>query len=154
MTRPEKSGEAANHPISDSPRESAANKPRNPNWGGKRSGAGAPKGNLNALKHGRRSRQFAEIGAILATHDSIRTSLLALADRRRFSDHKAEIVAADLLVRLFQHAKDVAAGRDSPGPFREVARSNEAAQGLTAAQSRQLQRQLNAAVLKVFKETE
>ena len=31
--------------------------------GGRRPGAGAPKGNLNGLNHGLRSRQFAAIGA-------------------------------------------------------------------------------------------
>ena len=30
---------------------------RSSNWGGKRSGAGAPLGNTNAVKHGERSRQ-------------------------------------------------------------------------------------------------
>lgn len=30
---------------------------RSSNWGGKRSGAGAPPGNTNAVKHGERSRQ-------------------------------------------------------------------------------------------------
>lgn len=31
------------------------------NWGGSRAGAGAPKGNTNALKHGRYSRRFAHL---------------------------------------------------------------------------------------------
>ena len=110
-------------------------KPRNPNWGGKRPGAGAPKGNLNALKHGRRSRQFAEIGAVLAEHPDVRGALLHAARRRNKQNARAEEIAADLIIRLFQNAGDVAAGRDSPGPFRQMIRSSEQPRRLSAAQS-------------------
>jgi hypothetical protein len=40
-------------------RPSALNKGRG--WGGRRPGAGAPKGNLNAMKHGRTSRRQAQL---------------------------------------------------------------------------------------------
>lgn len=39
---------------------------RRRNWGGRRPGAGAPKGTLNALKHGRRSAQLLAIAEVLA----------------------------------------------------------------------------------------
>src|SRR2546422_3844584 len=104
-----------------------------PGWGGRRPGAGAPRGNLNALKHGRRSRQFAEIGAIIAGSDSARNALLALAHRRQRKGKKADAAAADLLVQLFNHAKDIAAGRDSRGPFRYVLGLNDADQRLNSA---------------------
>ncbi len=58
---------------------SAASKPRR---GGRRPGAGAPPGNLNALKHGRRSAQFAQLGALLATLPDASQALLAIARRR------------------------------------------------------------------------
>jgi hypothetical protein len=51
--------------------------------GGRRPGAGAPKGNLNALRTGVRSRQLkAAIGALL-THDETRRVLLAILDQKR-----------------------------------------------------------------------
>jgi len=34
---------------------------RHPGWGGRRSGAGAPKGNLNAIKHGARSGRLLQL---------------------------------------------------------------------------------------------
>lgn len=35
--------------------------PRHPGWGGHRSGAGAPKGNLNAIKHGGRCARLFQL---------------------------------------------------------------------------------------------
>jgi len=95
-------------------------RPRNPNWGGKRPGAGAPKGNLNALKHGRRSKQFAEIGALIAQSDTARNALLAAAHRRHSAEAKAEETAAAIVIDLFLHARGIAQGKDSPGPFRHL----------------------------------
>ena len=65
--------------------------------GGKRPGAGAPKGNHNALKHGRRSRQFAELGAIVAQSPTAREALMALADRWETDKKKADYVASRIL---------------------------------------------------------
>ena len=45
----------------------APRKPRN-GWGGRRPGAGAPKGNLNGFKHGGRSRQLAQAVMIMAAN--------------------------------------------------------------------------------------
>lgn len=70
-------GDQTQSSISDNPRQSAAKK-----RGGARPGAGAPRGNLNALKHGRRSRQFAQIGALLVADPALLRSLLDLAARR------------------------------------------------------------------------
>jgi hypothetical protein len=53
-------------------------------WGGKRAGAGAPFGNMNAVKHGERSRQafFTLAGAESSPPlVSLRASNLALAER-------------------------------------------------------------------------
>ncbi len=54
-----------------------------PRRGGRRPGAGGKPGNLNALKHGRRSAQFAHLGLILATIPETRQALLNLAARHR-----------------------------------------------------------------------
>jgi len=103
--------------------------------GGKRPGAGAPRGNLNALKHGRYSRQFAEIGAVLVGHPDIRDALLGAARRRGQRNHRAEEIAADLMVRLYNNAAEVAAGRASPGPFRDIVRLSSQRRRLSPAQS-------------------
>lgn len=84
--------------------------------GGRRPGAGAPKGNLNALKHGRRSRQFAEIGAIFANNPEVRKMLLDLADKQGVKTAKSE----ELALRIFQGiiARGIILGRDRQGRVR------------------------------------
>jgi hypothetical protein len=79
--------------------------------GGKRPGAGAPKGNMNNLKHGGYSKQFAEVGALLAQDPNIREALLALARKHNLRQRKANEVAALLFTRLFQRAENIAGGR-------------------------------------------
>jgi len=51
--------------------------------GGRRPGAGAPRGNLNALKTGVRSRQLKAAIDALATHDETRRLLLAIIEKKR-----------------------------------------------------------------------
>ena len=85
--------------------------------GGKRPGSGSPKGNLNAFKHGRRSAQLADLSALLAANPRIRDNLLALGRRLGVKQLRADEVAADLINRLFDHARDIATGKHSPGPF-------------------------------------
>jgi len=128
-------------------------RPRNPNWGGKRPGAGAPKGNLNALKHGRRSKQFAEIGALIAQSDTARNALLAAAQRRYSAEAKAEETAAAIVAGLFIHARDVAAGRATPGPFQHLARLTAPAKASSAPQSSRSPAQLNADLLEILRQT-
>lgn len=83
--------------------------------GGRRKGAGAPRGNLNALKHGRYSRQFAEIGALLAMDPTVRESLLHARRRTEQRQHTANEIAAARLVGLYRRALDIAAGRHPGG---------------------------------------
>jgi hypothetical protein len=49
--------------------------------GGRRLGAGAPKGNLNGLKHGWRSKQLAALGHHIALNPRMRAILLHHAGR-------------------------------------------------------------------------
>jgi hypothetical protein len=70
--------------------------------GGKRPGAGAPKGNLNALKHGERSRQFARLGALLAASPAARQVLLRLADRDEAEQRNADDLAQYILAQVIQ----------------------------------------------------
>jgi len=102
---------ASHHPIPGHPSR-GAKRPR----GGRRPGAGAPRGNLNALKHGRRSRQFAEIGAIIAADPRASATLLALAGRRHAKRRRAEEVAATLVAGLYAHARDIAPGKPPAAP--------------------------------------
>ncbi len=51
--------------------------------GGRRPGAGAPKGNLNAIKTGRYSPRLEAAFRIAMTHDDIRPIFLALIEKRR-----------------------------------------------------------------------
>ena len=79
--------------------------------GGRRPGAGAPKGNLNGLKHGLRSRQFAAIGALLAQDPTVRAALLAMGKKHELKHRKAQQVAAALIASLFQRANKISGGR-------------------------------------------
>ena len=79
-----------------------------PKRGGRRPGAGGKPGNLNALKHGRRSAQFAHLGLILATIPEARQALLHLAARHRLKQRKAEQVAVLLLNTMMERACSMA----------------------------------------------
>ena len=86
--------------------------------GGKRPGAGAPKRNINALKHGRYSQQFAVIGGLLASDAVIRQTLLEIAARTEKQNKSALEMSAVLLTRM---AKDIRAQArrshpSEPGP--------------------------------------
>ena len=95
-------------PSAQHPRSSAFKKdPR----GGRRPGAGAPRGNLNALKHGRRSRQFAEIGAILAADPRTVAVLLEHSRLKANKDRRAVQVAASLAANIYVHDRLIAQGK-------------------------------------------
>ncbi len=93
--------------VTENPREPAPKSRR----GGKRPGAGAPRGNMNALKTGAYSRQFAQLGALLASDPALREVLLALGRKHQLKQNRANQIAALLLTRLVRHADGVAGGR-------------------------------------------
>ena len=68
--------------------------------GGKRPGAGAPKGNLNALKHGERSKQFARLGATIAASPKARSLLLRYADRFDAQRRRADELAGNVIDQI------------------------------------------------------
>jgi hypothetical protein len=78
--------------------------------GGKRPGAGAPKGNFNALKHGERSKQFARLGAIVAKSPKARALLLRYANRFEAEQRKADEIAAKVIDQII--SRGLARGRD------------------------------------------
>lgn len=75
--------------------------------GGRRPGSGAPRGNLNGLKHGLRSKQIAQLGLTFAANPVTRDALLALGKRHQLKQQKAEHVAALLLTRLIERGVKV-----------------------------------------------
>jgi len=94
-------------------REEACPEPRKAspakrNWGGRRRGAGAPKGNLNALKRGRYSSyQKAVIDAMMEIPE-LRDTLVALGKRKRAQQRRAEKGAAALMTELFRRTAEIA----------------------------------------------
>ena len=72
--------------------------------GGKRPGAGAPKGNLNALKHGRHSERLRKarlLANALAQIPEVRELLLALRRQHEQEIRQTRQTARDLLYELF-----------------------------------------------------
>ena len=86
-----------------------AGKPRR--RGGYRPGSGGKPGNLNALKHGRRSAQFSQLGLLLASIPQTRQALLDLARRHQLKQRKAEKVATHLLNAMMERARATAERR-------------------------------------------
>ncbi|MBI4235976.1 MAG: hypothetical protein HY688_01295 [Chloroflexi bacterium] len=72
--------------------------------GGKRPGAGAPKGNMNALVHGRRSRQLQDLLDALAQLPEMRHVLLAHRRAQLRRQRQARRTAAALLALLIEGA--------------------------------------------------
>ena len=70
--------------------------------GGRRPGAGAPKGNLNAMKHGETSRQMRDLTVALALVPGTRTALLRLMARQRRQQARARTVATTILANLLR----------------------------------------------------
>lgn len=87
--------------------ESAYVPPRRGQHGGRRAGAGAPRGNLNAFKHGHNSRQQQRLTATLVQIPEVSQALIALAQRRRKQQRKAEAGAALLLSALLQRTGEI-----------------------------------------------
>ena len=96
------------------------------NRGGKRPGAGAPKGNMNNLKHGRRSAQFARLGATLCANPETRAALLAFAWRMEGKQVTELEDALALFYQLLDHAAKIARGEPSPGPFAHLQTQSKA----------------------------
>ena len=83
--------------------------------GGPRPGSGPPLCNLNALKHGRTSRQQQRLLQLIADSPEARDLLTAIARiqrrRRRQAERYADQLLRDLAARLRERALDDAAAR-------------------------------------------
>jgi hypothetical protein len=80
-------------------------------WGGRRPGAGAPRGNMNALKHGRRSLRMARLGMLMTTNPVVRDALLSIAGRWERKQMKAEEVAKEIFDQILERDITVADDR-------------------------------------------
>jgi hypothetical protein len=67
--------------------------------GGRRPGSGPPRGNLNALKHGRYSRRHKQLLESLLEVPEARQALIDIGNRHRQRVRKAEVEASYLLLR-------------------------------------------------------
>lgn len=97
--------EMNNHPnpVGAGPRVcpvGAVGQPPSPR-GGPRPGAGAPKGNLNALKHGQRSEQLRDLAQALAQVPHVRDLLIHFARRQARQRRQAERTAHSILSQFF-----------------------------------------------------
>jgi len=79
--------------------------------GGKRPGAGAPRGNLNALKHGLRSQQVRSLSLALAQIPLLRRYLQRLARRRH------QTTAASLALAAWLRHLNALHTPGAPGPL-------------------------------------
>ncbi len=66
---------------------------------------------MNALKHGRNSKQLAELGALLASDPTVHATLLGIGRRKSLKEQKANEVAAYLMMNLLHHANAKARGQ-------------------------------------------
>ena len=74
--------------------------PRPRNWGGKRAGAGAPKGNLNGWRHGKNSRSHKELAFFLAQIPPAEQELTRIARRARKRNKQVQSGAAELMAEV------------------------------------------------------
>ena len=102
------------NPISENPRQSAAemDPPSLPKiagrtHGGRRPGAGAPKGNMNAFKHGQYSARHRRLVQIFASIPEVRDALIDIGIRRRRQQRLAEAGASEILAGLLQRAGEI-----------------------------------------------
>lgn len=70
--------------------------------GGRRPGAGAPMGNLNALKHGANSQQIQQLAVALSLVPEARKALARLIQRQRRQQGRAHAVAVTILTNLLR----------------------------------------------------
>ena len=88
--------------------------------GGRRPGAGAPKGNYNAFKHGKRSRRLRELSAILA--------LVPRTRRRVDGDPNESRLAAALLLSAFMDRLSLHSRKLADPGFQDLYRAVKALQ--------------------------
>jgi len=77
-------------------------KKRHPNWGGRRPGAGAPKGNMNSYRDGRHSSYQRRIAEIMADIPELHAAMIKIARRNKKKKQQVEAGAAELMAEVFR----------------------------------------------------
>jgi hypothetical protein len=98
---------ASSVPVLSGPSSSVEGAKKHPNWGGRRPGAGAPKGNLNALKHGRTSRRKAQLLEAAIEIPEVRQTLIDFANHERRRRKKAEEGYGVLMTSLLERVAEI-----------------------------------------------
>jgi hypothetical protein len=91
-------------------RDTANNPPPDPlrrKRGGKRAGAGAPKGNLNGLKTGRHSKVYKQLAQALIETPEAHQLLLRIAKRQRKVDKEKEFGASQLTAEILRRVGEI-----------------------------------------------
>ena len=91
-----------------------ANARKGRGWGGRRPGAGAPRGNLNAFKHGRNSRRQAEILEAVVQFPGVQDALAAIAKHNRLRRKQAEEGFGVLMTRLLERTAALVLAQSAP----------------------------------------
>jgi hypothetical protein len=88
-------------------------------WGGRRPGAGAPKGNLNAFKHGRTSRRQTEILEAMAQVPGVQQALIDLAKQNNLRRKRAEEGLGVMMTRLLERTAALLLNDNNQGDIQE-----------------------------------
>ena len=80
---------------------------RHPNWGGRRKGAGAPKGNLNAYRHGRYSKFQQALTNALGDIPGAEKALVSIGRRSRRRKKLAESGSTLLMQEIFERIGEI-----------------------------------------------
>ena len=75
--------------------------------GGRRPGAGAPKGNINALKYGRQSKQLKSVLAALVNMPELRHYLLEVQKRQARQSRRAEHLYRKALLQFLSRTPSI-----------------------------------------------
>ncbi len=75
---------------------------RSRNWGGRRRGAGAPKGNLNGWRHGKNSSYHKQLAYFVSLIPEAEEAMLKIARRRRKKDREVQAGAAELMAEALR----------------------------------------------------
>jgi hypothetical protein len=80
---------------------------KRPGRGGRRPGAGAPKGNFNGFKHGLRSKRLAQLGAFLAANPEVSVLAMEMSSRHAARREKAEVAHFRMLAHVLRHGLEI-----------------------------------------------
>jgi hypothetical protein len=72
--------------------------------GGRRPGAGAPKGNLNAIKTGRHSKQLLALTEVLLASPAMRSILFKMLEQKKRGDRTLQDASKEMARRIIRRS--------------------------------------------------